>query len=150
MNFEVSMESIGVLMTCQVLSHLEEELEKRFKLFKLWNYSSLDAFFKTQDAISIRALVCNAKIGADANTIDSLPNLEIVSTNSVGLDKIDLKKCNEKGIHVTNTPDVLTDDVADHAIALALAVLRKIPHSDRFLKNGLWKNSEFPLTTKVG
>lgn len=55
-------------------------------------------------------------VGADAELIDSLPKLEIVATCSAGLDKIDLVKCKEKGIQVTNTPDVLTDDVADAAI----------------------------------
>jgi lactate dehydrogenase-like 2-hydroxyacid dehydrogenase len=55
----------------------------------------------------------------------------------------------EKGIRVVNTPDVLTDDVADLAIALALAVFRKIPHSDGYVKNGLWKYSKYPSTTKV-
>lgn len=129
-------------------SYLEEELAKRFNLFRLWNYSSLAAFSETH-ADSVRALVCNTKFAADANTNDSLPKLEIVSTYSVGFDKIDLQKCRDKGIPVTNTPDVLTDDVADLAIALAIAVLRRICQSDRFLRNGLWKNSDFPLTTKV-
>ncbi|GAU10995.1 hypothetical protein TSUD_112880 [Trifolium subterraneum] len=142
------MESIGVLLTCPMYTNLHEQLANRFNLFKLWNFSSFQSFSQTH-ANSVRALVCDTKIGADANTIDSLPNLEIVSTYSVGLDKIDLKKCREKGIRVVNTPDVLTDDVADLAIALALAVFRKIPHSDGYVKNGLWKHgSDYPLTTK--
>lgn len=65
-------------------------------------------------------------VGADAELIDSLPKLEIVATCSAGLGKIDLVKCKEKGIQVTNTPDVLTDDVADAAIGLTLAVLRSL------------------------
>ncbi|KAF8396458.1 hypothetical protein HHK36_018077 [Tetracentron sinense] len=56
--------------------------------------------------------------------INSLPKLEIISSYSVGLDKIDLARCKEKGIRVTNTPDVLTEDVADLAIGLILATLR--------------------------
>ncbi|XP_061359346.1 glyoxylate/hydroxypyruvate/pyruvate reductase 2KGR-like isoform X2 [Gastrolobium bilobum] len=139
------MESVGVLMTCPMHSYIEEELAKRFNLFKLWNYSSLRCFSEAH-ANSIRALVGNTKVGADANTIDSLPKLEIVSTYSVGLDKIDLKKCREKGIRVTNTPDVLTDDVADVAIGLALAVVRRICESDRFVRNGLWKKGRIGST----
>jgi len=131
-------------------TNLEEQLSNsnRFNLFKIWNYPSFQSFSETH-ANSIRALVCSTKIGADANTIDSLPNLEIVSTYSVGFDKIDLKKCREKGIWVTNTPNVLTDDVADLAIALALAVFRRIPNSDGYVKSGLWKSSDYPLTSKV-
>ncbi|CAN1801501.1 Hydroxyphenylpyruvate reductase [Linum perenne] len=68
----------------------------------------------------------------------ALPKLEIVSSFSVEMDKIDLVKCKEKGIRVTNTPDVLTDDVADLVIGLILSVLRNLPASDRYVRNGLW------------
>ncbi|KAF7814258.1 hydroxyphenylpyruvate reductase-like [Senna tora] len=135
------MESIGVFMPRPTFPYLENELERRFKLFRFWNFAQ-------SDSDSIRALVGNTKIGADAEMIDSLPKLEIVSTFSVGLDKIDLTKCKERGIRVTNTPDVLTDDVADLAVGLALAVLRRICESDRFVKNGLWKKGDFELCTK--
>ncbi|XP_027343684.1 glyoxylate/hydroxypyruvate reductase A HPR2 isoform X1 [Abrus precatorius] len=142
------MESIGVLMTCPMHSYIEEELEKRFNLFKLSNYSSFSAFAEAH-ANSVRAVVANAKVGADANSIDSLPQLEIVSTYSVGFDKIDLIKCREKGIRVTNTPDVLTDDVADLAIAFALALLCRISHDHRALCNRLNKTTVFQFTTKL-
>lgn len=72
-----------------------------------------------------------------------------MATCSVGLDKIDLARCKEKGIRVANTPDVLTDDVADLAIGLILAVLRRICESDRYVRSGEWKKGEFKLTTKV-
>ncbi|CAI0423121.1 unnamed protein product [Linum tenue] len=75
----------------------------------------------------------------------ALPKLEIVSSFSVGMDKIDLGKCKEKGIRVSNTPDVLTDDVADLAIGLTLAVLRKLPASDRYVRSGMWKKGEFKM-----
>ncbi|RDX73262.1 Hydroxyphenylpyruvate reductase, partial [Mucuna pruriens] len=119
------MESIGVLMTCPMHSYIEEELAKRFNLFKLWHYPSFSAFSQAH-ANSVRAVVGSVKVGVDAANIDSLPNLEIVATYSVGFDNIDLQKCRDKGIPVTNTPNVLTDDVADLAIALALSLLRTI------------------------
>ncbi|TXG69040.1 hypothetical protein EZV62_003975 [Acer yangbiense] len=67
----------------------------------------------------------------------------------VGLDKIDLPKCIEKGIIVTNTPDVLTDEVADLAIGLILAVLRRLCDCDRHVKSGKWKEGDYQLTTKA-
>lgn len=146
--FTSDMDNIGLLMTCSMFAYLEEELQKRFKLFKLWHYPSTHDFFK-HNANSIRAVVGNTKIGADAELIDSLPKLEIVASYSVGLDKIDLRKCEEKGIRVTNTPDVLTDDVADIAIGLMLAVLRKICVCDGFVRSGSWKSGDFGLTSKV-
>ncbi|KAF2301209.1 hypothetical protein P3X46_001425 [Hevea brasiliensis] len=141
------MDTIGVLMTCPMYSYLEQELDARFNLFKLWQHSSKVDFLKTNQH-KIKAIVGNTKIGADAELIDALPELEIVATFSVGLDKIDLRKCKEKGIRVTNTPDVLTDDVADLAIGLILGVLRNICACDGYVRSGKWKDADFELTTK--
>ncbi|KAK6268049.1 hypothetical protein QUC31_012209 [Theobroma cacao] len=141
------MESIGVLMVCPMNSYLEHELEKRFNLFRFWTVPEKSAFLATNKN-SIRAVVGNSSAGADAELIEALPKLEIVASFSVGLDKIDLAKCKEKGIRVTNTPDVLTDDVADLAIGLMLAVLRKLCESDRYVRSGKWKKGDYRLTTK--
>lgn len=132
---------MGVLMTCPMHSYIQEQLAKRFNLFKLWHFPSFVAFAQAHGT-SVRAVVASVKVGVDATTIDSLPNLQIVSTYSVGYDNIDLRKCREKGIPVTNTPDVLTDDVADLAIALALSLFCTISHSPR-------RNSAPHLTPKV-
>ncbi|KAL7114150.1 hypothetical protein ACP275_04G101900 [Erythranthe tilingii] len=141
------MENAVVLMTCPMSAYLEQELEKRFTLFKLWEFPSKPQFL-TRHGDSVKVVVGNTKIGADSELIDSLPRLEIVASYSVGLDKIDLNKCRERGIRVTNTPDVLTDDVADLAIGLALAASRKICPSDEFVRSGLWKNRNFELANK--
>ncbi|XP_047177404.1 glyoxylate/hydroxypyruvate reductase A HPR2-like [Vigna umbellata] len=135
------MESVGVLMTCPMHSYIQEELTKRFNLFKLWHFPSFAAFAQAHGT-SVRAVVANVKVGVDAATIDSLPNLQIVSTYSVGYDNIDLRKCREKGIPVTNTPNVLTDDVADLAVALAMSLFCTISHSPR-------RNSAPHLTPKL-
>lgn len=142
------MESIGVLMACPMNTYLEQELERRFNLFKFWTVSDKTQFLKAQQN-NIRAVVGNATAGADAELIDALPKLEIVSSFSVGLDKVDMVKCKEKGVRVTNTPDVLTDDVADLAIGLMLAVLRRLCESDRYVRSGKWKKGDYKLTTKV-
>lgn len=134
-------------MAYPMSSYLEEELDKRFNLFRFWEFPQKQQFLK-DNSNSIRAVVGNAAAGADSDLIESLPKLEIVSSFSVGLDKIDLKKCKEKGIRVTNTPDVLTEDVADLAIGLMLAVLRRLCECDRYVRSGLWKSSDFKLTTK--
>ncbi|KAL5697504.1 Glyoxylate/hydroxypyruvate/pyruvate reductase 2kgr [Ranunculus cassubicifolius] len=143
------MESIGVVMTCPMFNYLEEELDKKFKLLKLWKSQPHEhKQFLQENSNSIRAVVGNATVGASHEVIDSLPKLEIISSFSVGLDKIDLVKCKEKGIRVTNTPDVLTEDVADLAIALILSTLRRICESDRYVRKGLWKKGDFKLSTK--
>lgn len=135
-------------MMCPMSSYLENELEKRFNLLRFWTCREKSVFLESHRN-SIRAVVGNASAGADAQLINDLPKLEIVSSFSVGLDKIDLGKCKEKGIRVTNTPDVLTEDVADLAIGLILALLRRLCECDRYVRSGKWKQGDFQLTTKV-
>nr|GEW95297.1 hydroxyphenylpyruvate reductase-like [Tanacetum cinerariifolium] len=88
-------------------------------------------------------------IGVDMELIDSLSALDIVSSYSVGLDKVDLKYCVEKRIKVTNTPDVLTNDVADMAVGLISATLRRICECDQYVRSGFWKKGDFKFTTKA-
>ncbi|KAK7261811.1 hypothetical protein RIF29_28132 [Crotalaria pallida] len=141
------MESIGVLITHPIYTYLEKELSKRFNLIYLSDLPSHHIINNNINS-SIRAVVCDVKNGADTELIESLPKLEIVSTFSVGYDKIDLEKCKERNVRVTNTPDVLTDCVADTAVGLALAVFRKICVSDRYVRDGHWLKANFQLTNK--
>nr|CAB3471644.1 unnamed protein product [Digitaria exilis] len=145
------MESLGVLMLHPFNAYLEQELDRRFRLHRFWEAppgAPRDEFLRAH-AGSIRAVVGNANYGADAALIDALPALEIVASFSVGIDRVDLAKCRDRGIRVTNTPDVLTDDVADLAVGLAIAVLRRIPQSDRYVRAGQWKaKGDYALTTR--
>lgn len=147
-NLTKMVDEIGVWMTCPMTKYLQDELSKRFNLFKSWEIPSKVEFFN-QHSRSIRALVGNGIHGADSSLIESLPRLEIISSHSSGLNQIDLVKCKEKGIFVTSTPDSLTDEVADLAVTLTLATLRRICAGDRFVRSGLWKQRDFKLTTKV-
>ncbi|XP_028756138.1 glyoxylate/hydroxypyruvate reductase A HPR2-like [Neltuma alba] len=143
------MESISVLMPRPTFPYLEEQLDGRFKLFRLWD-NRTEIQFNNDSAIanSIRAVVVNSVDGADADLIGKYPNLEIVSCYGVGVDKIDTRKCADKGIRVTNTPDVLTDEAADLAIGLILALLRRLCVCDQYVRSGKWKRGNFNLTTK--
>ncbi|CAM0880513.1 unnamed protein product [Alopecurus aequalis] len=144
------MESLGVLLLHPMNAYLEQELDRRFHLIRLWDSPpDARADFLRSNASAIRAVVGNAGYNADAALIDALPSLEIVASFSVGIDRVDLAKCRERGIRVTNTPDVLTDDVADLAVGLAIAALRKIPQADRYVRAGLWKaKGDYTLTTR--
>jgi lactate dehydrogenase-like 2-hydroxyacid dehydrogenase len=105
-------------------TYLEKELDHRFRLHRFWEPPPgppHDEFLRAHKG-SICAIVGNAAYGADTALIDALPALQIVASFSVGIDHVDLAKCRERGIRVTNTPDVLTDDVVDLAIGLAIAV----------------------------
>lgn len=86
----------------------------------------------------------------DADLIAALPRLEIIAAMSIGLDHVDLAAAKARGIRVTNTPDVLTDDVADLAIGLMIAAARRLVLADRFVREGSWLEGPMPLQRKLG
>jgi len=75
-----------------------------------------------------------------------LPRLEIVSTFGVGYDHIDVQWAAAHGVTVTNTPQVLTEEVADTALGLLLCVVREFPQAERYLRAGKWAERAYPLT----
>jgi lactate dehydrogenase-like 2-hydroxyacid dehydrogenase len=89
--------------------------------------------------VTTRAIVGGGSSMVDATLLDRLPALEIIAIHGVGYDGIDLAAAKARGIAVTTTPDVLTDDVADLAIGLMLAVQRRIIANDRAVRDGGWQ-----------
>lgn len=86
----------------------------------------------------IRAVLTTGTVGVTPALVASLPALEIVSVHGVGVDAVPLALLAGTGIHVTNTPDVLTDDVADFAVTLLLSTVRRLPQLDRYVRDGAW------------
>ncbi|MBB5606462.1 MULTISPECIES: 2-hydroxyacid dehydrogenase [unclassified Janthinobacterium] len=87
----------------------------------------------------IRAVVTTGALGLNATDMGLLPVLEIIAINGVGLDGLALDVARQRGIAVTTTPNVLTDDVADVALGLLLASVRQIPALDRYVRDGAWE-----------
>jgi glyoxylate reductase len=87
----------------------------------------------------------------DAALLDALPTVRHVASYGVGVNHIDLAACRARGVLVTNTPDVLTDATADHAMALLLAAARRVVEGDRVVRAGGWRSVEpsFMLGTEV-
>ena len=100
-------------------------------------------------ASEITALVTSDGRGADAALIEALPALELIAVYGVGYDKVDLAAATRRNVAVTNTPDVLTADVADMALALTLALARRIVDGDAFARSGAWAHGAMPLTGSV-
>ncbi|MBK3733837.1 2-hydroxyacid dehydrogenase [Azospirillum brasilense] len=97
----------------------------------------------------VRAVVTGGGTGVSNAIMDACTNLGIVAINGVGTDAVDLKHAAGRGVRVTNTPDVLTDDVADLAIGLMIAGSRRMMVGDRFVRAGRWPNGGLPLARKV-
>lgn len=91
-----------------------------------------------------RALVSFGSVGASAAIMDALPKLEMIGLFSVGYDKVDVEHARTKGIRLTNTPDVLNDDVADLAVGLLYATVRNMVANDRMLRAGDWARGTRP------
>src|SRR4051812_22564296 len=85
-------------------------------------------------------------VRADARTLARFPKLEIVAAFGVGYDHVDAAFARDHNIMVTNTPDVLTEEVADVAMGLLIATLREFVKADRYLRSGLWLAQNLPLS----
>jgi len=92
------------------------------------------------------AAVTYNSVRGDSKTLARFPKLEIVSSFGVGYDHIDANYAREHNIVVTNTPDVLTEEVADVAMGLLIATLREFVKADRYLRSGHWLTQNFPLS----
>ncbi|MFC5555393.1 2-hydroxyacid dehydrogenase [Methylobacterium iners] len=97
----------------------------------------------------IRGIAAAAQSPIDGPLMDALPKLEIVASLGVGYDTIDAQGARARGIVVTHTPDVLTDEVADIALGLLLATVRDLPAAERHLRAGLWPKGSYPLTATL-
>jgi lactate dehydrogenase-like 2-hydroxyacid dehydrogenase len=102
----------------------------------------------TPDVIEkIRGMaVTYSTVRADAKTLAKFPKLEIVASFGVGYDHVDAAYARDHNIMVTNTPDVLTEEVADLAMGLLIATLREFVKADRYLRTGLWQTQQYPLS----
>lgn len=127
---------------------LETRLAQAYELTSLAAQADPDAYLAAHGA-QFAALVTSAASGADARLIAALPNLKVISSFGVGLDRIDLACAHSRGIAVGYTPDVLNDCVADTAIALMLDAARGLSAADRFVRRGEWTKGTFPLMRKV-
>lgn len=132
---------IDILQLANLRPEIQAELEKQYRVHKK---DALD-----QVAGQIRGIATNGHHGPDAALIDRLPKLEIIAAGSVGYDNIDVDYARSKGIPVTNTPDVLNDDVADLAIALMTMTARRLVASDRHVRDGKWTKGDYPLARRA-
>ena len=98
---------------------------------------------------AIRGLVQGGGTLTPESLLEQLPALEIISVFGVGYDGVPVDYCRRRGLKVTHTPDVLTDDVADVAVALILMTGRGFVRANRFVHAGEWQKRGAELTTKL-
>ena len=123
-------------------------LEQDYRVLRYWEAPDREALLAAHGG-GIRAIATRGELGASADLMRRLPKLAIVSCYGVGTDAIDLGYARAHGIRVTNTPDVLTADVADLAVGLLLATARQIPGCDAYVRDGRWAKGNMQLVTRV-
>lgn len=142
------MKDVEILMLSPAMPLIMEGISERFTVHRLWEKPNAETYLH-EVAAGIRGLSPGGHAKVDGQVFDKLPNLEIVSNMGVGYDTIDAKEAGRRGIVVTNTPDVLTDEVADLTLGLLLATVRHLPQADRHVRSGGWLKNPYPLTATL-
>lgn len=129
-----------------------------------WDQVPLDAaftvhrYFEAEDKAAflakvgpeVQGIATRGELGADRAMIEACPKLKVISVYGVGYDAVDLEACRERGIRVTNTPDVLTGDVADLGVAMMLTLSRGMVGAEEWVRSGNWASKGlYPLKRRV-
>lgn len=136
-----------VLVVSKLWPPMMEALHGAFTVHDRTHESNPSAFAKV--AATIRAISGSGESRVPASLIAQLPALEVISVFGVGYDGYDVAAARARGVPVTNTPDVLTDEVADMGMGLMLSIARRIPHADKYVREGRWPGGPMPLARKV-
>jgi lactate dehydrogenase-like 2-hydroxyacid dehydrogenase len=138
-----------LLVTAPLPDFLYEPLKRDYRCHD-YHQSRHKPGLLAAEGARIRGLVQGGGTVTPTTLLDALPKLEIISVFGVGYDGVPVDYCRQRGLKVTNTPDVLTDDVADVAVGLVLMTGRGFGRLERFTRAGEWKRRGPELTIKLG
>jgi lactate dehydrogenase-like 2-hydroxyacid dehydrogenase len=137
--------TIEIVQTHKLLKSCEDALAARYTVHKLHEAADREALLA-----SVRDRVRGIAGGSvSGELIDKLPRLEIIANFGVGYDSIDTAAARQRNVRVTNTPNVLNDAVAELTIGLMIALARRIPQADAFVRQGKWPKGSFPLLSEL-
>lgn len=136
-------QAVAILVPGQFNDHAVGRIDRTFS--RVW-IERADASLVTDELRrTVRGIAAFG--GINAALIDALPNLEIIANFGVGYDSVDARHAAQRGVMVTNTPDVLTEEVADTAIGLLINTIRDLPRAETWLRDGSWaRNGNYPLS----
>ncbi|MFC7328448.1 2-hydroxyacid dehydrogenase [Marinactinospora rubrisoli] len=137
-----------VLQLCPLPPSLEAGLAARHRTIRLHEHPDRAAVL-AEHGPAVAAAVTSARVGVPNDVMDALPHLGAIVHFGVGYETTDVARARARGIDVSNTPDVLTDCVADLAVGALIDVMRRLSAADRHVRRGDWTRAAFPLATKV-
>ena len=144
---EVDLSKPEILVVAKMWPPYMEALQAEFVVHDRTHETDPAAFAAA--APRIKAIAGGGESQVTRELMSQLPALEMISVFGVGYDRYDVPAARERDISVTNTPDVLTDDVADMGISLMLSVARGVPQADKYVRAGKWPSGPMPLARKV-
>jgi lactate dehydrogenase-like 2-hydroxyacid dehydrogenase len=142
---KASPEKIDLLIYGPRKPVVDEGFSEKFLLHKSEQVGDLDRLHDEVRA-RVRGIAVTGLVPTNAAVLSRFPKLEIVSSFGVGYDHIDAAWAAQHGVVVTNTPDVLTEEVADTALGLLIATLREFIQADKYVRSGLWLTQNYPLS----
>jgi glyoxylate reductase len=140
--------SIDILLTQPVPAPIDAQLQALYVVHRLYEAADQDAFLSRHGA-TIRGVVTGGAKGLSNSIMDRLPALQVIAISGIGTDAVDLAHAARRGVQVTTTPGVLTDDVADMGMGLLIMTLRDLASGDRIVRAGQWGSVVQPLARKV-
>jgi lactate dehydrogenase-like 2-hydroxyacid dehydrogenase len=142
----VSSEKIDLVVHGPIKPIVTNGFSDQFVLHQFETTGDLERL-RPEVAAKVRGLAITYNtVRGDAKTLAQFPKLEIISAFGVGYDHVDAAYARDHNIMVTNTPDVLTEEVADIAMGLLICTLREFIKADRYLRSGLWHAQQYPLS----
>ena len=142
----ISSEKIDLLVYGPNKPIIDKGFSDQFVLHSAETRADLDRVTPAVAAKIRGAAVTYSTARCDGGVMAMFPKLEVVASFGVGYDHVDANYAREHNIVVTNTPDVLTEEVADIAMGLLIATLREFVKADRYLRSGLWTTQQYPLS----
>jgi lactate dehydrogenase-like 2-hydroxyacid dehydrogenase len=145
----VDTDKVSVLQVGRLEPALADALANRYDMLRLPAAGDRAAFL-SEHAASVAAIITSGPPGVDAELMAALPRLGAIINYGVGYEAIDVDAARRRGVGISNTPDVLTDTVADTAVGLVIDTMRGFCAADRYVRAGRWPVAgAFPLTRDV-
>ncbi len=146
----MSKAAVELLMLEPMLRSIESALDANFTVHRLWTAGDARGSLLDRIASRVRGVVAGRTAWVDAQLMDSLKSLELVSRYGAGYDKVDVSHAAARNIVVTNTPGVMAEEVADFAMGLLLCAVRQIPQACTYVRERQWGVSDrFALTATL-
>jgi lactate dehydrogenase-like 2-hydroxyacid dehydrogenase len=130
-----------IILVEPMMAPIEAALDANYRVHRLSRVEDPAALL-AEIGPKVRAVVTGGGTGVSPALFDALPQLGLIAINGIGTDAVDLERARRQGVRVTTTPGVLTDDVADLAIALMLATCRRLAEGDRLVRAGAWSHGK--------